>query len=152
MEAILDYTLKASIGLLVLYLFYYTVLRSQHNFGFNRLYLLLAPPVALLLPLLTWPAAFSSEAAVTQALQAIQLQEITVTAWQVKPATNLSLPLVLSVLYAAGVLFVLGKLAWQLWQIRLVKHSVSTTTAINGALIYSLNSSYPALHLAKAFF
>jgi hypothetical protein len=51
MEMMLNPILKTGIGLLVLYLFYYAVLRNQTTFRFNRLYLLLSPLVALMLPL-----------------------------------------------------------------------------------------------------
>jgi hypothetical protein len=47
METIVNYTLQSGLSLLLLYLFYRLVLRNQPSLVYNRLFLLLAPAVAL---------------------------------------------------------------------------------------------------------
>ncbi|GHA53572.1 M56 family metallopeptidase [Pontibacter akesuensis] len=156
MEAILNYALKAGIGILVLYLFYFALLRGQNNFRFNRLYLLLAPPLALLLPLLSWPAFMAPEAAVTQALQAIQLQEVTVTAFRPKATeaalVSLSWPAILTCIYSIGILLVLGNLVRQLWQLRQVKKMAAPAMAAGEAQVYQLSGSYPSFAFGRSVF
>ncbi|MFD3001772.1 TonB family protein [Pontibacter toksunensis] len=131
MEVLLNFILKSGIGLLTLYLFYYALLRNETNFRFNRLYLLLAPLVALTLPLIKWPAFLSPDTAVAQTLQAIQLSEVTVVAYG-QPATGAALlqfitpaNLVLG-LYLLVALFLAFKLCRQLWHIRRLKSKAIT--------------------------
>lgn len=131
MEVLLNLILKSGIGLLTLYLFYYALLRNETNFRFNRLYMLLAPLVALTLPLIKWPALLSPDTAVAQTLQAIQLSEVTVVAYG-QPATGAALPgfltmvnLVLS-FYLLVALFLGFKLCRQLWHIRKLKSKAVT--------------------------
>lgn len=154
MEAILNYAIKAGIGLLALYLFYYVLLRRHNGFGFNRAYLLAAPLVALLLPLISWPAALAPDALVSQTLQAVQLKEITVTASMPKAAAGTAsfLPAILLTLYFAGLLLVLVKLMRQLWQIRQLKAAATPVLAEVPAEVYQLNSHYPAFAFGSSIF
>lgn len=80
MELLLNYLLKSGLCLLALYLFYYALLRRQPNFAFNRLYLLLATPAALGIPLLRWPVSLTTESVVAQGLRVMQFPEIKITA------------------------------------------------------------------------
>ncbi|GAB3537295.1 M56 family metallopeptidase [Pontibacter brevis] len=131
METMLSFILKSGIALLVLYLFYYALLRNETNFRFNRLYLLLAPVVALSLPLVKWPALFSPDTAIAQTLQAIQLSEVTVTGYR-QPATDTALlefitPASLAwCIYLLVALFLVFRLYRQLWHIRnLISRAIS---------------------------
>lgn len=156
MEALLNYTLKVSIALLALYLFYFLVLRGQNSFRFNRAFLLLAPIIALRLPIIQWPAILSPDAAVSELLQAVQLGEVVVTAYrpEADPATGtastwLSL---LAALYLLGVAIVLFKLVRQLWQIRQLKAQAILARQAEGIKVYHLNSSYPAFAFGKSIY
>ncbi|SFG31360.1 M56 family metallopeptidase [Pontibacter chinhatensis] len=156
MEALLNYTLKVSIALLALHLFYFLILRGQNSFRFNRAYLLLAPIIALRLPFIQWPAILSPDAAVSEMLQAVQLGEVVVTAYQPEAAaataataTWLSL---LTAFYLLGVAFVLFKLVRQLWQIRQLKAQAILARQAEGIKVYHLNSPYPAFAFGKSIF
>ncbi|MDX5438440.1 MAG: M56 family metallopeptidase, partial [Pontibacter sp.] len=156
MEEMLNYTLKASIGLLALYLFYYVLLRRQNSFGFNRLYLLLAPLTAVLLPLLTWPAILSPEAAVQETLQAVRLSEVMVTAYgpasTQASASSFTLTAVLTGLYLTGIVVLLFRLFRQLWQIKKAKAAAIPVVTEEDAAIYQLDSHYPTFAFGNSVF
>ncbi|MDX5422389.1 MAG: M56 family metallopeptidase, partial [Hymenobacteraceae bacterium] len=157
MEPLLNYGIKSGICLLTLYLFYYGLLRSQNNFRFNRLYLLLAPPVALLLPLIKWPAVLAPETAVSQALQVIQLSEITVTAYRQEnaaPSQGIAiLPYLLYCAYLLGALVVLIKLFQQLWQVNKVKAQATPSGVVAGKVqVYRLQGHYPTFAFGRSIF
>ncbi|WP_276496818.1 M56 family metallopeptidase [Pontibacter litorisediminis] len=156
MEALLNYTFKVSIALLALYLFYFLVLRGQNSFRFNRAYLLLAPIIALRLPLIQWPAILSPDAAVSKVLQAVQLGEVVVTAYRPEAAaeTGAAFPWVplLTTLYLLGVAVVLSKLVRQLWQIRQLKAQAILARQAEGVKVYHLSSPYPAFAFGKNIF
>lgn len=124
MELLLNYLLKSGLCLLVLYLFYYALLRKQPNFAFNRLYLLLATPVALSIPFLKWPASLSTEPVVAQGLRVMQLPEITIKAAPQHIAVsdqllnNFSFEYALIGAYSIGVILLLFKLCQQLISIQ----------------------------------
>lgn len=155
MEAILNYVLKSGIGLLAVYLFYYALLRNQTSFRFNRLYLILSPLVALTLPLITWPTLFGPVPAVSQALQAIQLNEVLVTVnspnsdnsifkYYMTPA-NLALAI-----YGLVAVFLLFRLCLQLWHIHMLKANAIALQKVNdGVQIMQLQqqqASFAFLH------
>ncbi|WP_161890560.1 TonB family protein [Pontibacter russatus] len=124
MEATLNFALKSGIGLLMLYLFYYTLLRNQTSFRFNRAYLLLAPLVALTLPLVTWPALLAPAPAVAKALQAIQLNEVVVVAYRPSGsilADYLTPARMALAIYGLVAAVLLLRLFRQLWHIRRLK-------------------------------
>lgn len=155
MEALLNYTVKVGIGLLALYLFYFALLRRQNNFAFNRAYLLSAPLIALLLPLVTWPALLAPEAAVTQTLEAVRLGEVMVTARRpdnAAPGTAFAVSTVLAGLYLAGVLLIVAKLGRQLWQIRQMKSAATPVPAAVPAQVYQLHTHYPAFAFGSSIF
>ncbi len=62
MNNILIYLLEASVCLGVFYLFYGMVLHNQTSYQYNRFYLLLAPFLSFVLPLLKIPISFSNGA------------------------------------------------------------------------------------------
>ncbi|WP_347158485.1 M56 family metallopeptidase [Pontibacter chitinilyticus] len=156
MEAMLNYAIKAGIGLLALYLFYFLVLRRHNSFGFNRLYLLLSPLVALLLPLLTWPAILAPETAVSETLKAVRLSEVVVTAYRPASAAATgvasTLITILPVLYFAGMAAILVKLVRQLWLIQQTKATATPATATDHAQVYLLDSPYPTFAFGKSIF
>ncbi|WP_299754141.1 M56 family metallopeptidase [uncultured Pontibacter sp.] len=154
MEAILNYTIKAGIGLLMLYLIHYALLRRQQTFSFNRLYLLAAPVLALLLPLLSWPAILAPDAAVAQVLHAVQLGEISVTTTAPKPTetTGSLLPALLLGLYFTGIALLLTKLAKQLWQIKQLKAVAKPILAEVPAEVYQLDNQYAAFAFGSSIF
>lgn len=124
MELPISYLIKSGLCLLALYLFYYGLLRKQPNFRFNRLYLLLTPPIAFIIPLLKWPASLSTETAVAEGLRAVQLPEIILTTTQNKAATtdwfihSISFEHLLFSFYIIGAGFLFFKLCRQLLSIR----------------------------------
>lgn len=152
MEAILNYTLKVGMSMLALYLFYYALLRLSNNFKFNRLYLLLAPLVALLLPLLTRPAILARQPFLSENLLAIQLSQVTVGAGQPTIPWALTLPMALTGLYFAGVAFVLLKLLSQLKQLHQTKKKATLASKIKQAEVYLLPDSYPTFAFGKYVF
>ncbi|GGG21759.1 M56 family metallopeptidase [Pontibacter amylolyticus] len=78
METTVNYLLQSALALLVLYLFYRLVLHNQPGLLYNRLYLLLAPVLALTIPLLELPLPFQTVLPATDLIPAIQLQEVQV--------------------------------------------------------------------------
>ncbi|MCX2739898.1 M56 family metallopeptidase [Pontibacter anaerobius] len=156
MEELLNYAIKAGIGLLVLYLFYYALLRRQNNFAFNRAYLLAAPLVALFLPLLSWPAILAPDTLVSQTLQAVQLSEVVVTAYRPEAAAATgaasSLSTILTILYFTGLVLILTKLGRQLWQIRQLKAASTPVLVEVPAEVFQLQSHYPAFAFGNSIF
>ncbi|MEJ8801562.1 M56 family metallopeptidase [Pontibacter sp. H249] len=156
MELTISYILKSVIVLLVLYLFYYALLRNQNSFVFNRLYILLAPVIALALPLLKWPVALAPENAIGEALQAIQLTEVTVTAYgtgKASKASTISPALYVSLAYAFGVLLMFFKLAKQLWQLQIVKSEAAPAQfKQHGVKVYQLPEQLSTFAFGNSIF
>ncbi|MBF9252819.1 M56 family metallopeptidase [Pontibacter sp. 172403-2] len=158
METMLSFILTSGVLLLALYLFYFALLRTQTSFAFNRLYLLLAPVAALTIPLVEWPAILAPDTVVAQTLQAIQLSEVVVTAYA--PETGLTgLPAILSfarlllLVYLAGMIFILYRLATQLYTIRRLKTAATPVNSPDSnAEVYLLQTSLPAFAFGKAVF
>ncbi|GAA4439923.1 hypothetical protein GCM10023188_36570 [Pontibacter saemangeumensis] len=151
MEAILNYVLKSGIGLLALYLFYYALLRSQTSFRFNRLYLLLAPLVALALPLITWPVQFTTAPAVAKALQTIQLNEVLVVAYRPSGSILASYMTPVSIalaIYGLVAVFLLLRLCRQLWHIRRLRSDAIPVEQATGS-VHILQLKQP--HASFAF-
>ena len=157
MELTISYILKSVTVLLVLYLFYYALLRNQNSFAYNRLYLLLAPVVAIVLPLLKWPVALAADNAIGEALQAIQLSEVTVTAYgtgkAASKASTVSPGLIVFIAYGLGILLVLFKLAKQLWQLRSVKLvAAPAPLQHHGVKVYQLPEHLPTFAFGTSIF
>ncbi|MHA6248842.1 TonB family protein [Pontibacter sp. CAU 1760] len=149
MEATASFILKSGVGLLVLYLFYYALLRHENSFRFNRLYLLLAPLAALVFPLVSWPSLLFPEADMLHTLQTIQLNAITITAAK-QPIHGIPLApaKLLLGLYLLVTFLLALKLARQLLQIRLLKRkATSMEHDVAGARVVQL----PRGHTSFAF-
>lgn len=157
MEATLSFILTSGMVLLALYLFYYALLRTQTSFGFNRLYLLLAPVAALVIPLVEWPAILAQDTAVAQTLQAIQLSELVVTAY--RPESTAAITAILSfthlllTVYLAGMAFILYRLGRQLYTIRRLKTQARPLNSPGtAAQVYQLHTSFPTFAFGNAVF
>jgi TonB family protein len=155
MEALLNFTLKSGIGLLALYLFFYALLHNQTSFRFNRVYLLLAPIVALTLPLVQWPNLFAPSAAVAQALQAIQLNEVVILAGEQNHGSGAIAQYIASAnlafaIYLLVALFLLYRFCRQLWHIRrLMSEAITmegTTDTVQVMQLQQPSASFAFLH------
>lgn len=157
MELTTSYLLKAAITLLLLYLLYYALLRTQVNFRFNRLYLLLAPVLAITLPLMEWSASLPPETAVGEVLQSFQLDEIIIitkqsNAAQVSPSF-FSLTSFLIGIYGLGVLLLFSKLLKQLWQVQQLKRQAKSEAILYGTVhVYQLVDCQATFAFGKAIF
>ncbi|MBD1396986.1 M56 family metallopeptidase [Pontibacter sp. JH31] len=121
METTVNYLLQSGLGLLMLYLFYVLLLRKQPSLRYNRLFLLLAPAVALAAPLIRLPLPLADALPVAAAIPTFQLPEVAVIGHSESgPGATDSLPLavVLIGLYTLVSLIMWGRLAWQLLQIQ----------------------------------
>ncbi|MBC6610347.1 TonB family protein [Hymenobacter sp. BT507] len=110
---LLNWYLLSTLVLGALWLLYHLALRRERCFQYNRALLLLAPPLAALLPLLRLPTAWLPATPAAQAPLHLLLPAVTVGA----PATSApTTPLLFWVLllYGAGVALLLGRLGWQL--------------------------------------
>ena len=77
MESFLMYIAKASIGILLFYLFYYLVLRKETFYVSNRLYLLFGLIVAVLLP--AFPVSYEAPVAFVNNADFFSLSETPIT-------------------------------------------------------------------------
>ena len=121
MEITVNYLLQSTLVLLVLFLFYRLVLHNQPGLLYNRLYLLLAPLMALIIPLLELPLFFQKVIPTANVIPAIQLQEVQVTAFGSTAAAEaplLTIHQMLLLLYAAVGLVLLIRLGIQVARIR----------------------------------
>ncbi|MDX5420290.1 MAG: M56 family metallopeptidase [Hymenobacteraceae bacterium] len=147
METIVNYSLQSGLCLLLLYLFYVLLLRNQPSLRYNRLYLLLAPAVALATPLFRIPLPFADGLSVAAAIPSFQLQEVTVVGsyGPEKEATDsLSLGVFLLGLYTLVGLALLGKLAWQLVQVhRLARIAIPLKEDGTEATVLQTEAHYP---------
>jgi len=158
MEAMFSFILASGVLLLALYLFYLALLRNQISFAFNRLYLLLAPVAALVIPLVKWPAILAPDTVVAQTLQAIQLSEVVVSAYgsetsaAATPAILYFTRFLLAV-YLAGMVFILYRLVRQLYTIRQLKTKATPLNAPGtAAQVYQLHTAFPTFAFGKAVF
>jgi TonB family protein len=106
-----------------LWLVYRLALRSERCFGYNRAFLLLAPVLAAILPLLPRPAmplwltgpavaVAAGKTGIAVLLPAVEVGQATA------PAAGWSAWMWLGALYLAGVALGLGRLAWQTGRLR----------------------------------
>lgn len=135
--------------MLALYLFYYVMLRSQPGIRLNRLYLLIAPAIAMVLPLLQWPPLLSHDIFIAESLQAFQLREVEITAYQNETATAamksyITFPSAVLFTYCIGTIVLLGKLVSQLMRIRkLVIQSTALPSEAPDTVLLQTDSSHP---------
>ncbi|WP_242916805.1 M56 family metallopeptidase [Pontibacter liquoris] len=156
MEATLSFILPSALVLAALYLFYYVLLRTQHCFAFNRVYLLLAPVAALLVPLVKWPSLLSADTALAKTLQAIRLREVVISSHRPASgpgATVFSFETLLLAVYLAGAALILYRLSRQLATIRQLKAAaIPVEAADTPAQVYQLQDPLPTFAFGKAIF
>ncbi|ALW84462.1 hypothetical protein AUC43_04815 [Hymenobacter sedentarius] len=102
------------------WLCYRVALRQERSFAYNRAYLVLGPLLAAGLPLLpvAWPAGWGAGTfgALPKAA-AVLLPTVQISPAGPAEAVELGWVFWLSVIYAAGVVFTLGRLGWELGQL-----------------------------------
>ncbi|MHC2993436.1 TonB-dependent receptor [Pontibacter sp. HJ8] len=147
METIVNYLIQSGLSLLLFYLFYRLVLRNQPSLRYNRLFLLLAPAVALATPLLRIPLPFVAGLRVAPALPTIQLPEVVVVGYYEVEKTaleSLSLGSVLLALYTLVGLVLLSRLVWQLVRIQRLAAAASPLASPDAqAVILQTEASSP---------
>ena len=117
MRPLLNWFLLSTLSLGVLWLFYHLVLRRERCFGYNRALLVLAPPLAALLPLLSLPTRWLP-AVPTAARVPLHLLLPTVEVSASAPTAGTLSPISwLLIIYGAGVALLLARLGRQLWQL-----------------------------------
>jgi len=117
MRPLLNWFLLSTLSLSVLWLFYHLVLRRERCFGYNRALLVLAPPLAALLPLLSLPTRWLP-AVPTAARVPLHLLLPTVEVSASAPTAGTLSPISwLLIIYGAGVALLLARLGRQLWQL-----------------------------------
>lgn len=149
MEATVNYLLQSGIALLVLYLFYKMVLRNEPSYTFNRLYLLLAPVAALLIPLLQLPLPVQPLLSAVELIPTVQLQEVQVTGLAPAAPQN-QVPLftwgeLAMLLYGAVGLFFIARLTVQVLRIRqLAAAAIPVPSGQKTATLLQTNGETPA--------
>lgn len=136
METMVNYLLQSALVLLVLFVFYRLVLHNQPGLLYNRIYLLLAPLVALIIPLLELPFSFQTVLPTANVIPAIQLQEVQVTAFGPTPAAEtplFSINQLLLLLYSMVGLFLIIRLGIQVVRIRMMASAASPLPAPDSA-------------------
>jgi TonB family protein len=148
METTVNYLLQSGLALLVLYLFYRIALRNQPSLYYNRVYLLLAPMVALAIPLLELPLPFEAALPAASAIPSIQLQEIQVVGYSdVAPASTplVTIGQLLLALYSIVGLVLLIRLGIQLARVRqLASTATPIQQAAHEATVLQTDSQIPA--------
>ncbi|MCC9135523.1 TonB family protein [Pontibacter silvestris] len=141
----------------MLYIFYYALLRNQTHFKFNRLYLLLAPPLALAFPLVKWHLGLAPDLAVAETLKAIQLPELAVTSNAFSGSTDALVyltPIVIAkVIYLAVTAFYLFRLMKQVWKVRKLKSQASLIESLSGTVnVYRHRGNLPTFAYLDSIF
>jgi TonB family protein len=149
MEATVNYLLQSGIALLVLYLFYKLVLRNEPSHTFNRLYLLLAPVAALLIPLLQLPLPVQPLLSATEIFPVVQLQEVQVTGYatavEQSQAPLFTFGQLALLLYGAVGLFLIVRLTIQVLRIRrLAAAAIPVPSAQTAATLLQTKGETPA--------
>lgn len=149
MEATVNYLLQSGIALLVLYLFYKLVLRNEPSHTFNRLYLLLAPVAALLIPLLQLPLPVQPLLPTAELFPVVQLQEIQVTGYSTVAAQSkaplFTLGQLALLLYGAVGLLLIARLTIQVLRIRqLAASATPVSSGQTHATLLQTNAETPA--------
>lgn len=122
MLPLLNWMLLGTLVLGACWFFYQLVLRKEACFHFNRRFLQVAPWLAILLPLLplhslslgSWLPSSAPNAAVVTPVEVLSAAPALPIVAPQAPAAEPTLWPWLSVLYAAGVVWWLGRLGWQL--------------------------------------
>ncbi|NEM98575.1 M56 family metallopeptidase [Pontibacter burrus] len=122
MEATYNYILQSGLCLLLFYVFYMLVLRTFPRTGFSRLYLLLVPLLAIVIPLIELPIAAVQHYLPAVVLPEFVLPEVIVTAHPpqqtIVPESIFRLSFMLTIVYATVAAVLLIRLGRQLLELR----------------------------------
>jgi TonB family protein len=157
MEALTNYLIQSGLCLLLFYVFYLLVLRNSPRLGFNRLYLLLTPVVAFIIPLLNIPLPFVPSYTLVPVMPAMQLPELTVTSQlpqqQTPVAKSIPIGFILAIVYTLAVMALLFKLGAQLLRLRrLVTSATPLRTNDSGATVLQVDEIYPTFAFLNYIF
>ncbi len=113
MDNLINYFTESSIILLILYIIYILLFANDRHFTVVRAYLLMAPALAIALPLLHIPLFNSTEIQTIQ--QAIRMPEVTLPATDpgIQKESGMSVWQVVLIIYAIGAGFFLFRLLYQ---------------------------------------
>lgn len=125
MSQLFDYLIKASLCLGIVYLFYYFVLRPLTHYNWNRYFLLLAPVLAFVIPLLKADVLVAGQPAdaVVFIRQFTFVPGTTITRTAGEARTGLELWQVLLPVFITGVLFLLARLCMQLYTLKKIRNT-----------------------------
>ncbi|MBB6611162.1 TonB family protein [Pontibacter sp. Tf4] len=157
METIYNYILQSGLCLLLLYGFYLLVLRSFPRVGFNRLFLLLAPVLAGVLPLLELPLPVARQYLGATGLPDFRMAEVLITTTapgQAIAADNsISLEHILAIVYAAAALVLLIRLGVQLYKLRgIIRSATPLPNYSSEATVLQTQSNYPTFAFLNYIF
>ncbi|MER2996999.1 M56 family metallopeptidase [Pontibacter populi] len=147
MEATYNYLIQSGLCMLLLYLFYMLVLRNFPKPGYNRMYLLATPIVALAIPLLNIPLPFLPLYHLAPALATVQLSEVTVTGYLPEAEANtgfiVSGATIVCVLYSFAVTALLARLGVQLFRLKKLVAMATPLTTLDGyATVLQTDNNY----------
>lgn len=154
MNYIVNYFWEASICLLAFYIFYVLVQKKETTYQYNRLYLLGAIGLSLILPALELSIPFASENLSSVSFeQMVRLPEITVGAETATDA-GFNWLLLLAGVYAVGVVFLLGRLFFELFKIFQLTRNLQRKemTGIENAVILPTHGLMPTFSFLHYIF
>ena len=154
MNSFITYAIESSLILILLYIIYILLYANDRNFRFNRFYLLAAPILAMILPLLHIPLFNNTNLPELQILQqAIQLPEIAVSNTALEPNTtgmSLSLFQIILIIYLAGVGFFVFRFVYQIiLLLRIVNFSKKSTNEQKSYMLVETGGKFPTCSFFK---
>ena len=145
MNNLIPFIIKSSISLLVLYSYYYLVLKKTTNYEINRFYLLFSLIFSITIPFLSFNMGRNEINYGSPNMIHILLDEIRVVANYNKPLNiqNNIIP-ILTTLYITGVIFLSLKLVYGLYNIKYLikKNNKSTDQNFNIIRLNGVNTSF----------
>jgi TonB family protein len=156
MKLPISYFLEVLSIFLLLYLFYFVVLRKQHIFSFNRLYLLLTPLAALFIPLIEWPTLLPVSDSLKVTIQSVQIDEIAITGYGRETSLFKAILTPINIAlgaYFIGALLILFKLIWQIQQVYKIKANSKTySSSFTDVNVYQVPDYYPTFAFGKSIY
>jgi TonB family protein len=142
MNNFIEYTLKASISLTVLYLFYWLVLRRDTHFNMNRTVLLFSVVVSMVLPSI--PTHSFMRLSVMEKLPAFHIdlspgRSFILPVMTVAPEAPINYWKILTIVYIAGIILVFARLIYQAIFLHAISR-LSEKTEYDGYTIVFMNT------------
>lgn len=112
MNPLILYFIQSVIGTGIFYLIFRLFIKRQHQFGYNRYFLLLTPLLSTLIPVIPFPLGFFGSVGNIVQMPTFKLQEVIVGS-----STDhglISTVNWISTLYALGLILFLGRIIWSL--------------------------------------